>query len=110
MMTPLPCQSRELRELEDILARSGGGVHKLIDRNRELLELLVQGAPDFMLHNAQLLTWFREQDAFLSQLADSSLAPRHNRNSSPRPFPAPHQRERVRPLRSVASRSTRRSR
>ena len=108
-VTPLQRRARELGDVEEILASSCGGVHKMVDRNRALLELLVQEVPDFMLKNAWLMSWFRAQDKFLSDLASLPVAPRVNRESIPRPFPAPRRPQQVRPLRLVAPRFPRRS-
>lgn len=37
-----------VKSVKNILGWTGGGVHKRIDENRELLELLQQDAPDFL--------------------------------------------------------------
>lgn len=52
-----------------ILARSEGGIHKRIDENRELLELLQGQAPDVLRRNPWIEGWLRSQDKFLNDLA-----------------------------------------
>lgn len=79
---------RSLSRVESTLSTNNGGIHKRIDENRELLELLAASAPDFLLHHPWVLNWFRSQDEFLRRLAESPIAPRADRWRQPRPFPA----------------------
>lgn len=76
-----------------ILEKYGGGVHKRVDENRELLELLQQRAPSLLQECFWIETWLQGNDEFLSAL--ESLAERLGANNPvyprgprfPRPWP-----------------------
>lgn len=60
-----------LRKLKEILGFTGGGVHKRIDENRELLALLQRDAPDFVASHRWVEGWLASHDEFLVALADA---------------------------------------
>ena len=62
---------RVVAEVRRILGWSGGGVHKRIDENRELLELLRDNAPEFVQEHPWIVNWLQSQDEFLSELASA---------------------------------------
>jgi len=61
--------SKLIADVRRILGWSGGGVHKRIDENRELLALLRDEAPDFMAAHPWVVGWVQDQDDFLCELA-----------------------------------------
>jgi hypothetical protein len=60
-----------LSKVKSILSWTGGGVHKRIDENRELLELLQREAPEFLASHRWVEGWLASNDEFLSALASS---------------------------------------
>jgi hypothetical protein len=60
---------RNRKNLKTILGWTGGGVHKRIDENRELLELLQQDG--FIDRYPWVKGWLRSQDEFLSELIEA---------------------------------------
>lgn len=60
-----------LADVRRILGWVGGGVHKRIDENRELLELLRNEVPDFVAAHPEVVNWLQSQDDFLCELADA---------------------------------------
>ena len=82
--------NKSLAKVRRIMARSEGGIHKRIDENRELLELLQKQAPNVLVRNPWVEGWFRAQDNFLNDLAsavtvdDPKFKPR---NGFPRSWP-----------------------
>ncbi len=60
-----------LSKVKKILGFTGGGVHKRIDENRELLELLQRDAPQFLESHFWVEGWLANNDAFFSALASS---------------------------------------
>lgn len=58
-----------MRKVRAILGFVSGGVHKRIDENRELLELLQQEAPDFLSQHHWVEGWLRSHDDFFEALA-----------------------------------------
>jgi hypothetical protein len=85
-----------LVKVRRILGWTGGGVHKRIDENRELLELLCAEAPELVIQHPYLVNWLHSQDEFLSELA-STVPIREGRFLSqttdprrafPRPWPS----------------------
>lgn len=50
--------------LQHIIGFVSGGVHKRIDENRELLELLLREAPDFMERHSWVEGWLLGHDQF----------------------------------------------
>lgn len=57
-----------LERVRQILGFVGGGVHKRIDENRELLELLQEQSPQFLQANPWVVGWLKSQDEFLCAL------------------------------------------
>ena len=62
---------RLLSNVRRILGWTGGGVHKRIDENRELLELLQEEAPEFLARNPWVTGWLKSNDAFFVELAEA---------------------------------------
>lgn len=60
-----------LSKVRDILGFVGGGVHKRIDENRELLELLQREAPEFLASNCWVEGWLSSNDEFFVALESS---------------------------------------
>lgn len=85
-----------LTVVRKILGFAGGGVHKRIDENRELFELLQRKAPEFLASNPWVESWLQNNDEFFVALADSVpltegrfLAQAQSRTDLfPRPWPA----------------------
>lgn len=77
-----------------------GGVHKRIDENRELLELLMREAPDFMQRNSWVEGWLRGHDEFFVAIEQAVPvsegqylgAAKRSNGRFPRPWPGrrPH--------------------
>jgi hypothetical protein len=61
-------QKRKLAGVVKVLTHSQRGIHKRIDENRELLELLQERAPEFLEKHFWVEGWLRSQDEFLSDL------------------------------------------
>ena len=77
------------KTLKSILGWTGGGIHKRIDENRELMELLQSDG--FIERYPWVKGWLRSQDEFLGQLLD--VVPiREGRfiRITPRPWPKEH--------------------
>lgn len=62
---------RYLSSVRRILGWTGGGVHKRIDENRELLELLREKAPEFLQQHPWVTGWLKSNDAFFVELAEA---------------------------------------
>lgn len=62
-------RNKLLLEVQRIVGQSEGGVHKRIDENRELLELLQNQAPEVLVRNPWIEGWFRSHDNFLNDIA-----------------------------------------
>jgi hypothetical protein len=62
-------QHKLLTRVRTILGFVGGGVHKRIDENRELLELLQSEAPEFLSKHHWVEGWIRSHDDFFVDLA-----------------------------------------
>lgn len=56
-------------KVENILGFTGGGVHKRIDENRELLELLQREASGFLASHSWVEGWLASNDEFFVALA-----------------------------------------
>lgn len=75
------------------LEQVGGGVHKRVDENRELLELLQQKAPELLQECPWVEGWLRSNDEVftaletLAPLLGSSLPRFAKRPGFPRPWP-----------------------
>lgn len=63
--------TRLLSNVRRILGWTGGGVHKRIDENRELLELLQKEVPEFLRSNPWVTGWLKRNDAFFVELAEA---------------------------------------
>ena len=74
-----------------VIANVGRGVHKRIDENRELLELLHQEAPEFMESHPWVEGWIKSHDDFFCELEIASGAknPLDQRASDTREYPRP---------------------
>lgn len=78
----------ELKAIELVMKKSARGVHKRIDENRELLELLQQRAPEFLRENFWVEGWLRGQDMFLNDLLRALPIPNPLESKQfPRPWP-----------------------
>lgn len=65
-----------------------GGIYKRIDENRELMELLQQRCPEFLIGNFWVRGWLESQDRFLLQLAHAAQTANHLAGCRfPRPWP-----------------------
>lgn len=64
-------RERLMKQLAWVVGFSGGGVHKRIDENRELLELLQDKAPEFLQSHPWVNGWLRDQDDFLVAVRDA---------------------------------------
>lgn len=60
-----------MKTIKKILGWTGGGVHKRIDENRELLELLRREAPDFLEKHREVVGWLQAHDEFFVDLASA---------------------------------------
>lgn len=60
--------SDKLKAVEEVLTSSHRGIHKRIDENRELLELLQHQAPEFLEKHWWVEGWLQGQDGFLLDL------------------------------------------
>ncbi|HBY8105354.1 TPA: hypothetical protein MI814_23925 [Klebsiella pneumoniae] len=79
----------KLEALECVISQSYRGIHKRIDENRELLELLYKEAPELMDKCFWIRGWIEGQDRFLNELADvSGVKNPFPLSNYPRPFPA----------------------
>lgn len=76
-------------KVKELCRRGHGGVHKRIDENRELLELLQQESPELLKQCPWIEGWLDGQDRFLSELADAVGVDDEwaNRPDWPRPWP-----------------------
>jgi len=93
-------RGRRTTSLQHAVGFVSGGVHKRIDENRELLELLLREAPDFMQRNFWVEGWLRGHDDFF--VAIEKAVPvaqgqylgvaKHSNGRFPRPWPGrcPH--------------------
>jgi hypothetical protein len=73
-----------------LLQEIGGGAHKRLDENRELLELLMAKAPDLLHQNPWIIGWLKANDEVFSELAAMSASLGLRERFLPRPgFPRP---------------------
>lgn len=85
--------SKKLKALEEVLTHSHRGIHKRIDENRELLELLQSHAPELLEKHWWIEGWLQSQDGFLTDLlaalpvANPVISP-----NFPRPWPTARKR------------------
>ena len=85
-----------IQRIKKTMGWTAGGVHKRIDENRELLELLMREAPGFMGRNSWVTHWLKSNDEFFVEL--ETLIPiedgrffgktKNANGNFPRPFPA----------------------
>jgi hypothetical protein len=85
-------KSRPSKALALVLEQYGGGVHKRVDENRELLELLREKAPELLNDCPWIVGWIQSHDQFFAALMAvpemKDLQPRFGtRPGFPRPFP-----------------------
>lgn len=88
--------TRELAAIQWALGWHSGGVQKRIDEGRELLELLQEGAPEFLAAHGWVELWIKSTDEFLTHLSEATSIPSsrfppktHDSSGSfPRPWPA----------------------
>lgn len=79
---------KKLAAVAAVLTHSQRGIHKRIDENRELLELLQERAPEFLATHFWVEGWLRSQDDFLSDLSSALPVPNPVPTGSfPRPWP-----------------------
>jgi hypothetical protein len=82
---------KQLAAIQEVASRVGRGVHKRIDENREMLELLQKSAPNVLEQFAWVEGWLRGHDDFFAELAKVvGVENTVGRNSSlpyPRPWP-----------------------
>lgn len=77
-------KNKVLAEVQRIVSTTEGGVHKRIDENRELLELLQSQAPEVLQRNPWIEGWLRSHDNFFNDIAatvtvdDPMFKPRKN--------------------------------
>ena len=76
-----------------LLQHTGGGAHKRVDENRELLELLQSKAPELLQANPWVIGWLQANDEVFVELAamsaDMGLRERFAvAQGFPRPWPA----------------------
>ena len=84
-------KSKAQKNIENILSSYYGGVHKRIDENRELVELLQQKYPSLFEEHFWVEGWLKSQDGFLNELAKNLPENKKRINvikgKFPRPFP-----------------------
>lgn len=85
--------NKSFETLRKILGWSAGGVHKRIDENRELLELLWEEAPEFITKHQWVRNWIKNNDEFFTELLtavpieDGRFLSRVKTGQFPRPWP-----------------------
>ena len=87
--------ARALTAVRHVATRVGRGVHKRIDENRELLELLQARCPAFLVAHPWVEGWLASHDDFFTELARAVPVenPHAKRNREvlgyqyPRPWP-----------------------
>lgn len=76
------------KELVFALEKVGGGIHKRIDENLEILELLQDKAPDLLSKSSWLVGWIKANDDFFRALAAAPEVSKVQPRFSPQPgFP-----------------------
>jgi len=82
---------RDSKTIQEVVSHVGRGVHKRIDENRELLELLQDSAPEILEKFPWVEGWIGANDEFFTELAKVvDVENPVGRNSSlpyPRPWP-----------------------
>ncbi|MFW5259767.1 hypothetical protein ACOANM_32150 [Pseudomonas aeruginosa] len=87
---------RRFCKVRALCAAGYRGVHKRIDENRELLELLQRESPGLLQRCPWIEGWLESQDGFLSDLADAVGTPNRLDRPDfrfPRPWPGSERRE-----------------
>lgn len=76
-------------KVKELCRRGQGGVHKRIDENRELLELLQQESPELLKRCPWIEGWLYGQDRFLVEMAEAVGVEDEwaTRQDWPRPWP-----------------------
>lgn len=93
-------RSKSAKQLDAIIELSTtrgttGGLLKRVDENRELLELLLTEAPEFVEKHRWLVGWIEANDSFFTQLQEIlNLRDEHGRQY-PRPWPDARQLQTV---------------
>lgn len=89
--------SRNERLVQAFIDIYQGRIIKRIDENRELLEVLVFDAPEFLDKHWFLQSWIKAQDDFLISLlsASKSFIKYRNVHKEPRPWPILTREERL---------------
>ena len=83
-------KNEKLENIEAVIKRSNRGIKKRIDENRELVEFLLEEAPELVKEKSWVLNWLSSQDAFLVDLMNASeveLNPNEIKRGYPRPIP-----------------------
>lgn len=65
-------RNKTLSKIIATIGRCEGGIHKRIDENRELLELIQADAPELLRKNPWIVGWLGSQDNFLNQIVLAS--------------------------------------
>lgn len=74
-------------QIEHICRSTSRGIHKRIDENRELMELLQKEAPDLLKRCSWIEGWLESQDRFLCELASASKVESPIAHNYPRRWP-----------------------
>jgi len=79
----------QLAAIQAVANRVGRGVHKRIDENRELLELIQKSAPDVLEKFPWVEGWLRGHDEFFTELAKVVVVESTVGQNSSLPYPRP---------------------
>lgn len=60
-------------EFQHILQKVGGGAHKRVDENRELLELQQDKAPEMLRANPWAMAWIQRNDKVFEEMAELAI-------------------------------------
>lgn len=82
-------EKKELAAIKEVVSSTARGIHKRIDENRELLEILQKKVPEFLRENFWVVGWIKSQDHFLTSLEEVVDVRRDplNIDRFPRPWP-----------------------
>lgn len=82
---------KQLAAIQTVASQVGRGVHKRIDENRELLELLQKSAPEVLEKFPWVEGWLGSHDQFFTELAKvvevENAVARNGVSPYPRPWP-----------------------
>jgi len=78
---------KQLTAIQEVVRRNGRGIHKRIDENRELMELLQTKAPALLREYPWVEGWIHSQDDFLVEI--EKVAGIHLHSPRLYPFPRP---------------------